>query len=424
MSALDNEWPNPDFQVVDGSLIVKKWKEDFSGRRGDLQVTGINWVVLPDGRASVNFLTTNTDGLVPGELVQCNSPAPPACLQTPLRVLSVTANASFTATLEKLSGVPTTSTAFSVSIVTRGDDTGAAGGALTTLLTKNINDGASGWPYYQVGDYASLRKRFNGCVRYLVFQKKTSGLEYLYCQASSERLQQFSRQKRAFACAVIPITSGGAAKAYVVNGDGTTQYGTQATTLNVRTWIEIGATCTENPSIWREGVEFSGPANAIFVLAEFVSAWATSIPDGSYSAARGYKFVTGNTVNPWVNVEFATPSTADASGSYGFTVDVVQASRGVIGPNVTSMTGMVEGRSDLAHNQLAFKSAVVGAVLYGPILNMPVASSSVSPGDLAYAWGSIRPRNGYFVAYSISSGAQSFFTVSFDFAEFEVGGLP
>lgn len=422
-----NDWPNPDFQVMDGTLEVVKWNSTFTARRPALTISGITSTTLFDTRAQVTFLCANTGELRVDELIRCAAPADVALRQTVVRVQSITPNVSFVGTLEKLSGVPSVLTGFTATVVTRGDDTGAAGGAIgTSGVTKNIDDGASGWPTYQVDDAPASRALFKGCIRYIVWQKKTAGPEYLYHNAAPEDLQHYSNQGRLFGCAVIPKTVGGVCQAFINNSNALV-YGSSATTVGSRTWIEVGATISANPSIVREGVVFTGPIGAIFLVAEFISDWGVGpLGDGAYSH-RQHTVRTNNTVSPWVAVAFTTPPLADISDSFGFTVDVVQAYNGIVGPNVTTMTGMVEGRSTGPGNKLGFKSQVFGQIQYGTIITARVAANLANPpasAEIDNQWGAIRMKSGRFVCFGLDFGSQAWGTVSFDMAQFEIGTQP
>lgn len=340
--AVTNEWPDPQFQIADGTSLVSGLNDAGTATQAAISVSSYT-----TGSRTVVCTTANTGNLQVNDLVQFSAAADAALKVTALRVTAIVPNTSFTVIIEYKDGVPSVSAACTAQPVVHGDTTGASGGSVTTNVSKYAN--GTLWPQIWFNDHATLCNLFVGMARVLVFTKVTSGEEYIYWQRNSEYLPMYSRQSRTIGAAVVVLNGAGANAKCVINNGGSLQYGSTLATANVRTWINANVQIVANPSAYYEGIAFNGPVGSTFVIGELTSAKGTALlDDGSFNTPRGQQILSIGSLSPWINADITFPASFGPDGqTYSFDIDMYQASNGIIGRGVSYMYGLIEGQGNL-----------------------------------------------------------------------------
>ncbi len=370
-----NEWPDPQFCLQDANVVVTAMADELTG-----PITPINVSGHTTGSRNVVVSTTNTQELAVGDLIYfapSTGPRPPAVdpalLKSALRITAVTANTSFAVTLEYKDGVPSTSSVCLAVIMQRGDTSGAAGGAVTSNVSKYPNS-TKVW----ISERPAHTSLLVGCKRVLVVQKATGEGQptQIFWQANAARLATMSGIPRAVGLAVYVANGSGATAKAWINAGGVASTGSSSATTATRTWISHHATPTG--ALYYAGVELTGPAGSTFVLGEFTEGVGnTNLADGAFYTPRAQTLLPVASISPWNSANVTTPATATADGTYSFAVDLKQASWGVINQGISYCTGLFEGQSSTVGNLFAWRRATSAPTTFSLVARAPKAATNV-----------------------------------------------
>jgi len=414
---------------------------NYGTRCAEATATGVAYVAsgfyarTNPGPRLITVNTTDTYNMRPDFLVAFNgsdpllTTAPNPALPAVFRVISVTPNTSFTIRPEYNSEIrPSTMDATSYTIVNSGDITGASGSAITTAGLSKFANGAV-WPKVWVSDSPVLKALFSRAMRVLVFQKVTSGAEYVYVQ--DPQYKTYGGSPLSFGVsAYIANGTGAAARAYVFDGT-TFTYGSSFSTPVTRFWSQVRATVGASPSQLQYGISLTGPVGSTFVLAEFFSSKGNVVYDGVFTTPLAQNVTAISSISPWVGYDIISPVTFDASGVYlSAQMDFYQASGGVIGPGVSSIYTLVEGQGATSNTAIGFRNNEIAPSIFS---NLAIQITGVSPSACVGPYNvsaGMLPLTNARAFYNIGSLAPPFSSqiglrfscMSFDISRFEVFG--
>lgn len=347
----------------------------------------------------------------------------PVLTATPLRVTNVVPNTSFTVCPEYTSGLPNPANMGSGSpltnyIITRqGDITGASGGSVSIGLNK-FADGTS-WPHVYLDDTPDFTTHFKGMARVVLFQKVTTGTEFLYYQAPATAYPVLANTRRSAGMAVyIPAGGGGiSASSYIY--DGVTRFsGNAVTGAAARTWTAVSATINAAPTTLQYGVQFTGPIGTWFIVGEFFQSSGINIADGVFSTPLNQTVVAPASYSPWNSLQIIGPVTLDASATtFGISMDMYQQSGGLIGLGASAIFALLEGQTNVAAGAFGFRNNMVSPTIFSNAMYQEVAQPVGTAASYMTSSGMLPLDNGYCV-WNAKFQGELFQFMSFDMSRF------
>lgn len=355
-----NLLPNTRFDINSALDIVQRPLADGSGLRGALAISGYT-----SGSNNPTFNTSYTGDLRVGGLVSVagvDVGISGACLE----VLSFTST-TFTARLPL--GLTSTSQGCTAYSVTVGDLTGITG-AGPDHWSKTVS--AYGWIEEDASNLLS------GETRCWAHKKTSAGdaSETFSCAADPTMLAAMRGKTIVFGVAVKHTAKSGAGtwRPFVV-ASGAVTFGTRAVSQSY-TWIEMTINVPADATNLTVGVSCDGAANDVYHISRPMLALGNYLGPFAYSAPAREVIVgiSGLTPSLWNALTFTFPSSADASGQYGFEFNLYQECKGRVSKHIRQFYGLLEGRTGNPGRGLGFRRGNFPPIVYDVALISQVSN--------------------------------------------------
>jgi hypothetical protein len=415
---LVNWQPNSEFNIHSAVPQMIKIKADASGPKSPVPISAYT-----TGSNIVSFTSSNIYDLKVGDLLSFSAEAHVYLRQSSQSGDQASYYVESVAPGAGTSGTFTTKLPYGL-IMPAGGSSACSATPITRGDTLGVTTDCADWTVksptlrYWIDDHS--QNLFVGCKRVMMFQKGSNLPEQVYWSGlfpfdNLASIQMFHGQRvvrgqrvrrlsgaRAAAGAVLP---------FVVHGDGTTtSFGTPSTAaLDTADgeWLEATALIEANAVAIAMGVELTGAAGDIFIIAQPMNAFGSAIGDGAYVPFNGR-------VEPRVNfaprtyfgASFTMPTVSDDPALldddvyYSFEFNLYSESNGVFF-DVKTMMAAFECKSTAAGVPIAWRNLRYPPLRFGFNVHTQVANQVISSGGPV----EVPLENGRGFIYTTTSGA-------------------